>query len=93
MEDLLAGRVNDRFLRLMEYQIERARLHFQSGRRLLPLLPRRDRACVSVMAGIYSRILDRIERAPAAVLRQRIALSAGQKLALAGRELVRSWRP
>ncbi len=92
-EELLAGRVNGPFLRLMEYQIERARLYFQSGRQLLPLLPWRARACVGLMTDIYSHILDRIQREPAAVLRQRISLSTGQKLALAGRELVRSWRP
>ncbi|MCH8346053.1 MAG: hypothetical protein IIC87_03870 [Chloroflexi bacterium] len=42
------------------------------------------------MAGIYSTLLDDIERAPETVLRRRLSLSAGQKLALAGRELVRS---
>jgi len=46
-----------------------------------------------VMAGIYSTILDDIRREPEMVLRQRISLSAGQKLALAGRELVRSLVP
>ena len=42
------------------------------------------------MAGIYSSILDDIERDPGDRLRRRVSLSTGQKLALAGRELVRS---
>ena len=89
-EELLAGLTNERFLRLMKYEIARARQYYLSGRRLLPLLPKRARACVSVMAGIYRRILDDIERRPEEVFRQRISLGAGRKLALAGRELVRS---
>lgn len=74
----------------MAYQVARAELYFEQGRTLLPFLPRRARACVGVMAGIYRSILDDIRRRPETVLRQRVSLSAGQKLALAGRELVRS---
>ncbi|KKL22427.1 hypothetical protein LCGC14_2435560 [marine sediment metagenome] len=84
---------NDAFRRLMAFQIARAREYYESGRRLFSCLPRRARACVGVMAGIYSTILDDIRREPEMVLRQRISLSAGQKLALAGRELVRSLVP
>ena len=89
-EELLAGRVTPAFRRLLAFQIERARQYYGQGRRLLPYLPRRARACVGVMAGIYSSILEDIEREPAAVFRRRVRLSTGQKLALAGRELVRS---
>ncbi|MBI1886269.1 MAG: presqualene diphosphate synthase HpnD [Chloroflexi bacterium] len=89
-EELLRGAANDAFFPLMAWQVERARRYYERGRRLLPFLPRRARACVGVMAGIYSRILDDIERRPESVFRERIGLSTGQKLALAGRELVRS---
>jgi phytoene/squalene synthetase len=41
------------------------------------------------MAGIYMSILDEIERDPAVIFRRRAGPSTGQKLALAGRELVR----
>ncbi len=74
----------------MAFQVIRARGYYVSGRRLLPYLPRRARACVGVMAGIYRTILHEIEREPETVLRRRLSLSAGQKLALAGREMVRS---
>jgi phytoene synthase len=89
--ELLAGVSNDAFQRLLAYQIERARDYYGRGARLLPYLPGRARACVSVMSGIYSRILDNIEDRPSDVFRERIGLGTGQKLALAGRELVRSW--
>jgi phytoene synthase len=74
----------------MAFQVSRARDYYARGRRLLPYLPRRARACVGVMAGVYSTILDDIERDPGVVFRRRVSLSTGQKLALAGRELVRS---
>ncbi len=89
-EELFAGQATPAFERLMSYQIQRARGYYHEGRRLLPYLPRRARACVGVMAGIYSSILSDIEREPEVVFRRRVSLSAGQKLALASRELVRS---
>ncbi len=88
--DLFDGVVNEPFLRLMRFQAERAREYFRRGQELLPLLPRRSRACTAVLQGIYRRILDRIEANPASVLRERVSLSGGEKLALAGRELVGS---
>jgi len=87
---LRRGVANEAFHQLMAYQVARAEDYYERGRMLLPLLPRRARACVGVMAGIYRTILDDISRRPDTVLRQRVSLSAGQKLALAGRELVRS---
>jgi len=89
-EELLAGRVTNDFRRLIAFQVDRAQHYYSLGRELLPALPTRARACVGVMAGIYSGILDDIERDPAVVFRRRVSLSTGQKLALAGRELVRS---
>lgn len=89
-EELFAGLANGAFQALLAHQVARARLYYERGRKLLPLLPKRAHACVGVMAGIYSRILDDIEHRPAAVFQERVGLSTGQKLALAGRELVRS---
>jgi 15-cis-phytoene synthase len=89
-EELLAGSVSREFRRLMIYQADRARQYFERGRKLLPYLPTRARACVGAMAGIYSTILSDIERDPGVVFRQRVSLGTGHKLALAGKELVRS---
>jgi len=89
-EALFAGLENRAFEELLAHQVVRARQYYERGRKLLPLLPKRAHACVGVMAGIYSRILDDIERRPAAVFHERIGLNTSQKLMLAGRELVRS---
>ena len=88
--ELLERRVTPEFRRLITYQVHRAREFYASGRRLLPHLPVRARACVGVMAGIYSSILDEIERRPSVIFRRRVGPGTGHKLALAGRELVRS---
>jgi phytoene synthase len=89
-EELLARRETRDFRRLMMYQADRAREYFRQGRKLLPLLPARARACVGVMASIYSTILDDIDRDPGVVFRRRVSLGTGKKLALAGREMARS---
>ncbi len=88
--DVFGGVVNEPFLRLMRFQAQRAREYFHRGQDLLPLLPRRSRACTAVLQGIYHRILDRIEANPASVFRERVSLSGGEKLALAGRGLLGS---
>jgi phytoene synthase len=64
---------------LVAFECVRAREWFDRGLRLLPLLDRRSRACVSAMAGIYSRLLARIERDPIAVTRGRMSLPTWEK--------------
>lgn len=91
--ELMGGTATPAFRRLIAYQAYRARRYYASGRRLLELLPPRPRACVGVMAGVYSSILDEIERRPAVVFRRRVGPGTRRKLALAGRELVRSLVP
>lgn len=78
----------ERLAALVAFEAERARTWYEQGLRLLPHLDRRSRACVAAMAGIYHRLLDRIERDPVAVLSGRISLGGRQKLAVAARSLL-----
>jgi phytoene synthase len=64
---------------LVAFECVRAREWFDRGLELLPLLDRRSRACVSAMAGIYRRLLARIERDPIAVTRRRVSLPTWEK--------------
>jgi phytoene synthase len=73
---------------LLTFEAERARAWYARGLGLLPHLDRRSRACVAAMAGIYHRLLDRIERDPGAVLRGRVSLTTGQKVSVAARSLL-----
>lgn len=72
---------------LVAFETQRARELFESGYHVLKYIPRRAAACVQTMAGIYERILEKIERDPQLPLRERAALSNGEKL----RVVVTSW--
>jgi phytoene synthase len=82
----LAGPPAD-IARLVALECRHAEAWFAEGLALLPLLDRRGRACVAAMAGIYRRLLVRIEREPLAVTRGRISLPTWEKALVAGRSL------
>ncbi len=75
------------FTGLVHFEVRRARALFAEGFQLLPMLDRRSGACVAAMAGIYRRLLDRIARDPAAVLRGRVSLPGHEKAYVAVRGL------
>ena len=75
------------FIRLVEFEAERAREWYAAGWQLLPMLDRRSAACTGAMAGIYRRLLERIAAQPAAVLDSRVSLSTGEKARVAMRAL------
>ena len=72
---------------LVGYEAERARGWYATGMRLLPMLDRRSAASAGAMAGIYRRLLERIAAAPGEVLKRRLSLSTGEKVAVAVRSL------
>ena len=78
---------NERIVDLIRFEADRARAWFESGLRLLPLLDRQSAACVGAMAGIYRRLLARIERRPDLVLRGRVSLPTWEKGWVAVRSL------
>ncbi|WP_197287467.1 presqualene diphosphate synthase HpnD [Streptomyces apocyni] len=75
------------FAGLVHFEVRRARALFAEGYRLLPMLDRRSGACVAAMAGIYRRLLDRIEHEPEAVLSGRVSLPGREKAFVAVRGL------
>jgi phytoene synthase len=72
---------------LIRFEAARGREWFDRGLELLPLLDSRSAACVGAMAGIYQRILERIERSPGDVMRRRVSLPAWEKAWVATRSL------
>ena len=84
-EELRDGVVNEAFRALMRHQIARARRYFESGRRLLPLVPAQASACPAILIAVYSRILDRIESSDFDVFTRRVGLSAIEKLLMMAR--------
>lgn len=74
--------------RLVAFECRRAEEWFAEGLQLLTLLDSRSRSCVAAMAGIYHRLLRRIERDPILVTRTRVSLPTWEKLAVAAGSLV-----
>jgi phytoene synthase len=72
---------------LVTFEADRARAWFDRGLGLLPVLDRRSRACVGAMAGIYRRLLVRIQAEPAGVLDRRMSLPTWEKALVAARSL------
>jgi 15-cis-phytoene synthase len=72
---------------LVALECTRAHEWFARGLQLVPLLDRRSRACVAAMAGIYRRLLVRIETDPIAVTQRRVSLPTSEKLWVAARSL------
>lgn len=72
---------------LVRYEAARAREWYADGLRLLPMLDRRSAACTGAMAGIYHRLLGRIEAAPLAALAARTSLPTREKALVAARAI------
>jgi phytoene synthase len=80
---------SEALMALITFESVRAEEWFDRGLTLLPMLDWRSRACTAAMAGIYRRLLIRIQRDPAGVLRGRMSLSGAEKATVAARALVR----
>jgi 15-cis-phytoene synthase len=72
---------------LIAFEAQRAREYFARGYEVLRYLDRRPAACVRTMAGIYERILEKIERDPSLPLHDRAGLSSTEKIGA----MVRAW--
>ncbi|HEY2398066.1 MAG TPA: squalene/phytoene synthase family protein [Solirubrobacteraceae bacterium] len=77
-----------RLYELMRFEAARAREWFDRGLALAPLLDRRSAACVLAMAGIYRRLLARIEADPERAAHTRISLPAHEKALVAARSML-----
>jgi phytoene synthase len=73
---------------LIRMEAARAREWFEHGMNLVPLLDRRSAACVVAMAGIYRRLLERIDAEPARALSSRMSLPAHEKAWVAMRGML-----
>jgi phytoene synthase len=73
---------------LIRFEAARARDWFQRGIPLIELLDRRSAASVLAMAGIYRRLLDRIEQRPEQAVRARMSLPAREKAWVAARGML-----
>jgi len=75
-----AGQEAEPLQALVRFEVERAQQWFQRGMQLAPLLDRRSAACLQAMAGIYRRLLNRIQAQPERALAERMSLPAAEKM-------------
>lgn len=83
--DLLAHRVNEPFLALMRFQVERARSYYRKAEPLVGLIEPVSRPCLKVMMGIYGGILERIVQQEYDVFRTRARVPTWGKIGIAAR--------
>jgi phytoene synthase len=89
-DDLERQVIDDRFIRLMRFEVQRARCYYDAALPLIPLVHESGRAGLRAMIGIYSSILDKIEQNGYDVFSKRISLSTTEKLAIAAKSLFSS---
>ena len=90
--DLAARRVDERFRKMMEFQIQRAARLYEEGLALIPLLTTgRGRAAFGFAAKAYGAILRKIRANGYDVFGQRAHLGFGEKLALIPASVWRAW--
>jgi len=73
------------FTELLRFEVARARALYAEGRPVLDLIEPASRPSLWALIEIYARLLDRIEQAGDAVLRQRIELPVWEKLRIVAR--------
>jgi 15-cis-phytoene synthase len=73
---------DERFVRLMSFEAERARAYYDESRPLIALVHPRSRPSLWALIEIYRRLLARIERSNFDVLEKRIRVPTWEKLSI-----------
>jgi 15-cis-phytoene synthase len=84
-DEILRGVYSDAFVRLMEFEANRAREYYQRADRALPPEDRSSLLTAEAMRSIYGALLNLIVSSHYRVLDRRLSLSAPRKLYLVGR--------
>ena len=87
--DILNSNFTPAFVELMKYEVARAREFYAKAQPLIGLIDADSRSTLAVMIGIYSGILDKIERSGYAVFDGRMRLSTGEKLWIVAKNWVK----
>jgi len=82
-DDIIALRQDERFERLMQFQVQRAGSHYERALALLPASDRRAQRCGLAMASIHRALLAEIAALRGRTMNQRVSLTPLRKLWLA----------
>ncbi|MEA2574132.1 MAG: 15-cis-phytoene synthase [Chloroflexia bacterium] len=86
-EMLMSGTINRNFIRLLDFEMERAHALYNSAWRGIAMLPADSRPAIAAAATVYRGILDKIVELNYDVFNNRAHLSMGEK----ARSLPRVW--
>jgi 15-cis-phytoene synthase len=86
-DELRRGVLDERFRKLMSFEVERTKEYYRAARNLIPLVNSTSRPALWAMIEIYERILHRIVRRQFDVFHTPIRLSNAEKLSVALRAL------
>jgi len=86
-EDLRRGVMDERFRKLMLFEVDRARHFYAQGRSLIPLVDDNSRPALWALIRIYEKLLEKIVHRRFEVFRARIRLSRAEKTSIALRAL------
>ncbi|MCS6873929.1 MAG: squalene/phytoene synthase family protein [Pyrinomonadaceae bacterium] len=79
-EQIIEGKKDDNFIRLMKFQIDRARKFYKEAEQGIPILEPDTRFTVFLASRIYAKILDEIEKQDYDVFNRRAHTTTAQKL-------------
>ena len=86
----IAGHIRDeRFERLMKFEVERARSYYQKAEELFDLIERPGKPILAAMLRIYGGLLTEIERRGYDVFTRRVRLSKWHKLRISAGAIIR----
>jgi 15-cis-phytoene synthase len=86
-EDLKSGRRSAEFLRMMEFEADRARDYYEQSKPLVEMVGKRSRPALRALIGIYARLLARIEERDFDVFSNRVSLGTTEKCGI----VMRAW--
>lgn len=86
-EQIYARRIDENYIALMKYEIDRARMYYERAKRGVPMLSPESRLPVQSSLDCYGKILDKIEENGYDCLNNRAYVSKWEKLA----EIPLSW--
>ena len=61
-EELFSKKINENFIELMKFQVKRAKSYFKKAQNLIPLLHKDARFTTLLMAGVYLKVLNEVEK-------------------------------
>lgn len=81
-EDLFARRVDDRFLRLVTMEVDRARAFYSEAAELARWLEPEGQRIFGMMSAVYRRLLEKVQLRAPQLLQQRVRLGGWEKLGI-----------